>query len=56
MRIGDGRNTGLWLQELVRRIEEHVAPAGFTVSEGEKEFSANGIWIPEFDFIIHGPA
>lgn len=47
-------NTGTWLENLVRQIEEFLLPQGFTVSVNDKVYNDDGIQIAEFDIEIVG--
>lgn len=47
-------NSGKWLEEMVQRIEQILAPAG-AIARGEILYDENGVQIAQFDVCIRGP-
>ncbi|HEY2389906.1 MAG TPA: hypothetical protein VGK22_01925 [Candidatus Angelobacter sp.] len=47
-------NSGKWLEELVRSMEEYLLPDGFKVESRERIFNDAGEQIAEFDLVISG--
>lgn len=49
------KQSGHALEDLVRRIESHLLPEGYSVRMNERTFDEDGTPVGEFDIIIEGP-